>query len=68
MTPLLRHRQSVTVAEFCAATGDKPDTVRKWHRTGRLEARDLNAGTGKRPRLRIPARALRKRLREIERG
>jgi len=64
----VKARRWLTVAEYCAATGEKPDTVRKRIRGGLIEARDLNAGTGKRPRIRIPARALRERLDELERG
>jgi len=61
MSARLLHRRTLTVAEYCAATGAKPNTVHKRIRQGEIEARDLNAGTGKRPRYRIPVRELRKR-------
>ena len=56
-----RRKLFLTVAEYCAATGEKPNTVRKRIRRGDLPARDLSAGTGRRPRYRIPMRELRKR-------
>ena len=59
MTGPLQGRNTLTVREWCAATGDKPDTVRKRIRSGEIPARDLNAGTGKRPRYRIPIRDIR---------
>lgn len=55
-------RHTLTVEEWCAETGDKPDTVRSRIRSGRIAARDLNEGTGKRPRWRIPMRELRRRM------
>jgi len=65
---MLLRRRTLTVAEYCAATGEKPNTVHKRIRHGEIEARDLNAGTGKRPRYRIPMRSLRRRLRETGGG
>jgi hypothetical protein len=65
---LRRRRNLLTVLEFCQETGDKPDTVRDWIHRGLVEAIDLNAGTGKRPRWRIPARELQKRLAALRRS
>lgn len=48
-------RLRLTVAEYCAATGAKPSTVRRALREGRLRGVDLNAGTGKGPRWRVRA-------------
>ena len=61
MTGQLHGRNTITVAEWCAVTGDKPNTVQKRIRRGEIAARDLNEGTGKRPRYRIPIRELRRR-------
>lgn len=60
MSAVLLGRHTLTVAEYCALTGQKPNTVHRRIREGRLQARDLNAGTGKRPRWRIPVRELRR--------
>jgi len=43
------------VREWAEREGALPNTVRVWVRLGKVKARDLNAGTGKRPRYRIPA-------------
>lgn len=60
MTPRLRgKRHRYTVAEFAALADAKPATVRSAIRSRRIQATDLNAGTGKRPNYRIPARELR---------
>lgn len=64
VTGKLHGRNSVTVAEWSKATGDKVDTVRARIRRGEIAARDLSAGTGRRPRYRIPMRELRRRLEE----
>jgi DNA-binding transcriptional MerR regulator len=60
-------KRRYTVAEFSQATGLKANTVRAWIRHGSLLAIDLNEETGKRPRYRIPARELRRILRELDR-
>lgn len=52
-----RRRNLLTVAEFCAATGDKPDTVRKWLQ--RKTIKGLKVGS----RWRVYASELRKRER-----
>ena len=59
MTPRLRgdtDRRQYRVSEAAALTGLTPGAIRKRIRTGAVAARDLNAGTGKRPNWRIPAR------------
>lgn len=53
-------RKWLTPAEVAALRGISADAVRKAIREGRLEAVDLNAGTGRGPRYRVTARALRK--------
>ena len=55
MTACLTARRTLTVAEYAAATGVPAQTAREQLRKGRLRGRDLNAGTGKRSRWRIPA-------------
>lgn len=65
---LCRRRNLLTVNDFTRESGDKPDSVRDWIHRGLIEAVDLNAGTGKRPRWRIPARELRKRLAALRRS
>lgn len=60
MSAALLHRHTLTVAEYAALTGAKPTTVRARIRRGQLTARDLNAGTGRRPRWRIPVRELKR--------
>jgi len=60
MTPSLRGRRWITAREYAEATGQSPWTVHRQLRTGRLRGRDLNAGTGKRPRWQVAAGELRK--------
>lgn len=48
-----KRRTLLTVPEFCAATGAKPNTVRKQLREGRLPGRKTKSGW------RVAARALR---------
>lgn len=64
MTGQLHGRKTLSVAEWCAITGELPNTVRKRIRRGEIAARDLSAGTGKKPRYRIPARELRRIAKE----
>ena len=52
-------RKWFTTAEAAALLDVTADAVRKAVRERRLEAVDLNAGTGRKPRYRVPARALR---------
>lgn len=68
MTPRLRGRLWVSVAEHCAETGETPSAVRKQLREGRLRGRDLNAESGKRPQWQVLASETRRRKRELERG
>lgn len=68
MSARLLGRHRFTTAEVCAITGDKPDTVRHLRRRGLMEAVNLNEGTDQRPTYRYPARAVRKRLRDLGRG
>ena len=57
----MNERRRFTVAETAQRTGRSAWTIRKLIRDGELEAVDLNAGNGKkRPRYRIPRRALEK--------
>lgn len=49
------HRRWYAVHEYAEATGLSPWVVRWQLRTGRLRGRDLNAGTGKRPRWQVRA-------------
>lgn len=58
-------KRRYTVAEFCRLTGLKANTVRARIRRGEIIAVNLNEGTGKRPRYRIPARELRRVLEEL---
>jgi len=57
---LLRGRRWITVREYAKATGKSTWTVHGQLRTGELRGRDLNVGTGKRPRWQVAASELRK--------
>jgi len=48
-------RNLLTVREWAQREDVAPATARKWIRAGLVRARDLNAGSGKRPRWRILA-------------
>ena len=56
----LRRRRYLTVPEAAELTGLKADTIRVRIRRGEVKARDLAAGTGRRPRWRIPTREVRR--------
>lgn len=57
MTKLHGHRRRnlMRVGEWAEREGVLPDTARDWIHRRLVDAVDLNAGTGKRPRWRIKA-------------
>ncbi len=60
MTPRLCGRKWITAREYADASGESMWVVHFELRTGRLRGRDLNAGTGKRPRWQVLASETRK--------
>lgn len=64
---LLGNRRSFSVSEVSRLTGYRADTLRARIRRRDIAARDLSAGTGKAPRYRVPAREMRRLLREVGR-
>ena len=58
-------RRQFTVAEAARLLGWRPNTMHRAIREGRVRARDLNAGTGRRPRYRLAASEVKRLAREV---